>query len=117
MKKIILDTSFIVTCVNQKIDFKEELLLMGVKILIPKQVIVELEGLVKSNSDAEVALKIIKKNKFSLVDLHTKNVDEGIIKYAKENPEDLIATLDRDIIKKTDNLRVFLRQKKKLKIK
>ncbi len=57
MKKVILDTNFIVTCVKQKIDFFEDIKLQGIKILIPKQVIKETENLKTSN--AKLSLKIL----------------------------------------------------------
>ena len=57
MKQIILDSSFIITCIKQKIDFFEEL--VGEQIIIPKQVINEIKRL-----DNQLALKLLEKNKF-----------------------------------------------------
>ena len=48
MKYAILDTNFILTCVKQKIDFFEDIKLMGFQIVIPKQVINEIEKIPKS---------------------------------------------------------------------
>ena len=74
MRQVLLDTSFILSCVRNKIDFFEELL--EYQILIPKEVINELNGL-----EADLALKILTKYKksFKMVNLSTKNVDKGII--------------------------------------
>lgn len=116
MKKAILDTSFILSCVRNRIDFFEEIRLMGLKILIPKQVIVEIKGLAKSRDDAKISLKLLEKNKFSEVDLKNKNVDKGIINYEKKNPEIIVATLDREIKKKIKNQKLVIRGKKKLEV-
>lgn len=116
MKPVILDTSFIITCIKQKIDFREELNAIGLKPVFPKQVIDELKGLSKSNSNAQLALQIFSKYKFEIIDLGIKNVDNSIIQYAKHNEDVFIATLDREIIKKISNSRIIIRQKKKLEI-
>ena len=48
-----MDSSFILTCVRQKIDFFEEIELKGIQILIPKQVIREIKGIDTLNSNIE----------------------------------------------------------------
>jgi len=116
MKQIILDTNFILTCVKQKIDFFEEIQLMGMQISIPNQVIVEIEGLSKKNNNAKLSLKLLKKSKFKKIDLKTKDTDKGIIKFAKENPEVIIATLDRELKNKIKNPKLIIRGKKKLEV-
>ena len=116
MKTAILDTSFILTCVRNKIDFFEEIKFMGMKIEIPKQVIVEITGLSKSQGDAETALKLLNKNKFNKTDLKTKNVDEGLIKFAEKNKDVVVATLDREIKKRIKSPKLVIREKKKLEI-
>ncbi len=113
MKKVILDTSFILVCVKQKIDFFEELEGMGLRALIPKQVIVELEGVDKT----DLSLKIIKANKYNKIDLKTKNVDAGIIKYANKNLDIFVATLDKGIKKKIENSLVVIRERKRLEVR
>jgi rRNA-processing protein FCF1 len=112
MKKVILDTSFIVTCVKQKIDFFEELL--GTQILIPKQVIKELKGLDSSNS--RLALAILKKNKFHEIDLGKGKVDNLLINYSQDNKDVIVATLDREIKKQIKGQKMVIRGKKKLEI-
>ncbi len=116
MKKVILDTSFILTCVKQKIDFFKELKFMGLKVLIPEQVVGELGGIATSSSNAELALQILKKNKFEQVDLKTKDVDKGVIKFAEKNTDFFIATLDRELKKKTMNSKIVIREKKRLEV-
>ncbi|MEK6898429.1 MAG: PIN domain-containing protein [Nanoarchaeota archaeon] len=111
MKKILLDTNFILTCVKQKIDFFEELEMLGMKILIPDKVIKELRGLKK-----ELALKLLNANNFETFKLDGKNTDRAIINFADENPEIIIATLDREIKREIKNPKMVIRGKKKLGI-
>jgi rRNA-processing protein FCF1 len=111
MKSVVLDTNFILSCMKQKIDFFEELYLMGIQIIIPEQVINELEKLKQ-----EAALRLLEKNKFKKIALEGKIVDNSIINYAKENPSIIIATLDKEMQKKIKNRKMIIRNKKKLEI-
>jgi rRNA-processing protein FCF1 len=114
MKKVLLDTNFILTCVRQKIDLFEEIYLMGMQILIPEQVINEIERI--KNLNSQPALKLLEKNKFKKIDIGRGHVDKKIIQFAKENPDLTIATLDREIKNKTKNPKLIIRGKKKLEI-
>jgi len=114
MKPALLDTNFILTCVKQKIDFFEEIPLMGMQIVIPKQVINELKNL--KNSNSVLALKLLEKNKFKEVDIGKGHVDKKLIKFAKENSDAVVATLDREIKKKVKNQKLVIRSKKKLEV-
>lgn len=122
MKKVILDTNFILACVNQKIDFFEEIKFLGFKIIIPKPVIKELEGIAKSDKkyhskeDARLALKLLENNKFEKRGLDKGSVDAGIIKAAKADKELVLATLDRRINSIAKNHKLVIRGKKKLEI-
>jgi len=84
MKKAVLDTNFILTCVKQKIDFFDEIRFMGFEIVIPEEVIFELKKIQKSGSklhsrnNAQLALKILEKNQFKKMNLKTKKVDKGL---------------------------------------
>ena len=111
MKKVILDTSFILTCIKQKIDFFDYLEMQGFRILIPKEVIGEIEGLKE-----ELALKLLKAHKFKKISLDSKNVDKGIIDFAKKDSEVIIGTLDSEIKKKASNQKLVIREKKRLEI-
>lgn len=111
MKQVILDTSFIMTCVKQKIDFFEEIKFMGMEVLIPREVIEELK-----KKQAKTALKLIEKSSFKEISLGTKNVDNGIIKIAKENKEMIIATLDAEIKNSVRNHKLVIRGKKNLEV-
>jgi rRNA-processing protein FCF1 len=103
MEQVILDTNFILTAIRNKIDLFEELYFNGYKIIIPKQIINEIEKIkisvkkLKFRQEASLALTIIEKQEFKNIDLKGKNVDNAIINYAKENPGLIIATLDREI--------------------
>ncbi len=110
MKKAILDTSFILSCIKNKIDFFEDLKFKGFQAVIPHQVIKELKKL-----NAKLALKLLEKNRFKKIDLKQKNVDKGLIKIAKEK-DVIIATLDREIKKKIKSPKLIIRGKKKLEV-
>ncbi len=111
MRKVILDTSFILTAVKQKIDFFKELELEGMHIIIPGDVIRELKGL-----GAKLALKIVEANKFELLEEKGKDADPIIINFAKKNPRVIVATLDAGMKKKIKNRKLVIRQKKKIEI-
>ena len=98
---------------KQKIDFFEELYLMGIQILIPDNVITELKKLKKSSA---ITLLEKEEGKFKEIFLKGKIVDNSIINYAKENPDIIIATLDKDIQFKIRNRKMIIRGKKKLEI-
>ncbi len=114
MKRTILDTSFILTCVRQKIDFFEELGFLGLKPIVPEQVMEEIKSMKKS--EAETALKIIRDFKPETIDLKTKDVDKGLIKLVEDNKEMFIATLDREIKNNFKGRVILIRGKKKLEI-
>lgn len=122
MKQAILDTNFILSCIRNKIDFSEQIELMGMQILIPEEVIEELHKLTNSHQklhfkeDAKLALRLFEKSKFKKIRLNTKNVDKGIIRFAKESPDIIVSTLDREIKTKIKNPKLIIRGKKKLEI-
>jgi len=122
MKKVILDSSFILTCVKQKIDFFEEIKLMGISIIIPEQVIEEIKKVADSKKklhfreDAKLALKIIRKNKFKKIDLKSKYVDTGLIAFSQKNKDVLIATLDSELKRKIKSNKLVIREKKRLEV-
>ena len=121
MKPALLDTSFILTCIRNKIDFIEELTLQGSEVLIPKQVISEIERISTSKKklrfrdEAELALKLLENSIFKKIDLKTKNTDNGIVKYSKQH-NIIIATLDRELKRKVKGQKLVIRGKKKLEV-
>ena len=122
MKQVILDTNFILTCVKQKIDFFRDIPNTGLNILIPTQVIEEIKRVANSTKklrfrdDAKLAQVILEKNKFTEIDIRGKYVDKGLIKYAKDHPRLIVATLDKDIKNKVTNSKLVIRGKKKLEL-
>ena len=122
MKKIILDTSFILSAVREKIDFFSELTDLGFNIIIPKEVLLELNGIIlskqkeKFKNEAKISLNILKKEKFDFITLESRNVDLGIINLLKKNPSFFLASLDRGLNNKVKNRKVIIRARKKLEI-
>ena len=123
MKQVLLDTNFIMSCARQKIDIFHEIPFMGLEILIPKQVIDELKKLSKSKEsayvreDADLALKLINRNKFILMKLRRNDVDRGIIEFAEANPGAIIATLDKEMKERIKNQKMIIRGTKTLEIR
>ena len=111
MKKVILDTSFILSCVKQKIDFFEKIEHSGMRAVVPEQTIKELKGL-----GASTSLQILEKNNFDLVKVPGKNADTAIIKLAGEDPLAIVATLDQGLKKKIKNPKMIIRGKKKIEV-
>ena len=122
MKQVLLDTNFIISCARQKIDFLHEIPLMGLEILIPKQVFDELKQLSKSKEganireDADLALKLLNRNKFTLMKLRRNNVDAGIVEFANDNKDVIIATLDKELKNKIQNKKMVIKGLKTLEI-
>ncbi|MFC1682050.1 PIN domain-containing protein [Nanoarchaeota archaeon] len=124
MKKIIIDTNFILACLRQKIDFFEDLKFMGYKLIIPIQVKRELERITNSKQKqhhrefAKLGLVLLSKKKaeFESIDLESRYVDKGIRKFAKENSGVIVATLDRELKKSLENNKVVIKDRKKLEV-
>jgi rRNA-processing protein FCF1 len=122
MKKILLDTNFILSCIRNKIDFFEEIFFKGYNTMIPESVIEEIKSIknskkkLKFRREAEIALEVLSKNNFEKIILKGKNVDNSIINYAKENPQVIIATLDKDMQNKIINKKMVIRNQKKIEI-
>lgn len=120
-KKVLLDTSFILTAVRENIDFIEEITFLGLEIIVPEQVIDELKGIaksktLKSRSEAALALRIVDIPSLSRVALKGKNVDSGIVNFSKENPGAVIATMDKELKSRIKNQKLVVRAKKKLEL-
>ena len=122
MKKAVLDTNFILTCAKQKIDFLDEIKLMGMGILIPEEVFLEIKKIKSSGKklhfreNAKLALKILNKNKFKKIKLNTTDVDKGLVNFAEKNKDVIVATLDRELKEKIKKPKLVIRGKKKLEI-
>jgi rRNA-processing protein FCF1 len=122
MKQVLLDTNFIISCARQKIDFFEQIPLMGLEIIIPRQVFDEIEKLSKSRKSAlvreqaDLALKILNRNKFTMIKLRRNDVDKAIKEFADENKDVIIATLDKELKDKIKNQKMIIRGVKTLEI-
>lgn len=128
MKQVILDTNFILSCIRKKIDFFEEIELMGMQITIPEGAIEELRKISLSEKklhfreDSNLALRLLEKNKgkFKKIFFNEKKVDVGLIKFSRENKEVIIATLDKSLKnqlkEKSGNSVLMIRGQKKLEV-
>jgi len=121
MKYAVLDTSFILSCIRKKIDFFEKIPLMGMRIIIPLQVMDEIkkfsrQGRGSLKKDAKLTLMILENQDFKRVDLYNRVVDDGMIRLANENENYIIATLDREIKSRTKNQNLIIRGDKELEV-
>ena len=123
MKYAVLDTNFILSCIRKKIDFFDLIPQMGISVIIPTPVLKEIERITnhpKNNfffkEEAGLALKLFERKKFQKIGLDGKNVDFGIIKIGRDNPDYIIATLDKEIKNKVKNQKLVIRGEKRLEI-
>lgn len=105
MKKVILDTNFIVTCARQKIDFAAELrriLDFAFEICILDSSLKELEIVVerggKDAAAAKLAKVMLKAAGVKVLKAGQGKVDDMLVKFADEN--NLIATQDAGLKKR-----------------
>jgi rRNA-processing protein FCF1 len=100
--EVLLDTSFIVSCVKQKIAFVEQLRSLGLTPVVPREVIQELKDLAARDGvrredkvAVDVALAVLEKEKVKKGRLGSGKVDDGLI--AKGQEGIWIASLDKEI--------------------
>lgn len=104
--KVVLDSNFILGCMNKKIDFVEvadELFDENIEWLVLDSVEYELKGLskrkgvrIKDRQAAEIGLKYLA-GKFKLIELNKQgHVDDLIVDYCNDNGV-VLATLDKDL--------------------
>jgi len=119
MKTAVLDTNFILTCIKEKIDFIEGLQFQGFTLVVPEQVIGELEKLSKRkgavSSRAEFALRLLNSHNLKKIDLETRKVDFGLSRYSKNNLDSYIATIDSELKRKVKR-KIVIRGKNKLEV-
>lgn len=104
--KVILDSSFIISCVKRKIDFISELEEKGFEVLLAKEVLQELKDLRLNVSHDErkaidIAEEFFRKRKFKKIALGQDRVDVGLIHKGKSGY--YIATLDAAIKREVQN--------------
>ena len=104
--EVLLDSSFVISCLRRKIDFISELEQQGFTVLLPKEVFQELKDLKKKvshedKSAIEVAMKLFEGKKTKGISLGNTSVDQGLIEKAKKGY--YIATLDAAIKRQAKN--------------
>jgi rRNA-processing protein FCF1 len=107
--KVILDTNFLVYCAKNKLDYTEEISRLvneEIELVVPMQVVEELKKLRDDNfkkvsgkdkQACSLALQLLETNNVKQVNVEGKTVDEGIIALSKEDPKNIVATLDREM--------------------
>ena len=117
MKKIILDTNFLIYCAENKIDYVTEiarLMTEGYELFVPFQVVHELEDLYKKGkkfsdrSAAWIALKILRSNNVKTLTASGRTADEAILNLVRIGS--IIATLDLELRQKLAGTRVIVVQ-------
>lgn len=122
MKKAVLDTNFILNSVKQKIDFFDDIRVMGFEVVIPEEVLTEIERLAEkgkklhTRDNAKITLKVLENNDFKTMKLNSDNVDRALKELAKKNKNLIIATIDRDLKYKIKRPVMIIRGKKKLEV-
>lgn len=110
--EVLLDSSFIISCIMKKIDFLSQLEGMGFKIVVLREVIQEMKDLkFKRISHEEkvaidLALEMFASKKVKKTTIGEGRVDDLLIKKGKEGVH--IATLDNGIKRKVPNRIVIL---------
>jgi rRNA-processing protein FCF1 len=106
--EVILDSSFIISCIRKRIDFVAQLEEQGFKVRVPREVLQEMKDLKKSNRASrddriavDVALRMIEKRKVKKITFGDGKVDDYLIE--KGNEGHYIATLDSGIKNKIPN--------------
>ena len=114
--EVVLDSSFIVSCVKRKIDFVSELRALGFKVMLPREVMQEIKDLklkTKAREDklaVELALQILNENKdVKKMTIGHGKVDDELIKFGNKGA--YVATLDA-VIKRNVANRVVINNSK-----
>ena len=115
--KVLLDTSFVISCIRKRIDFLTQLEGQGFDLVLPREVLQELKDLKKKSSTSQedriaidVSFEMFEKKNFKKISLGGRNVDSGLIEKGKEGF--FIATLDAEIKKAVPKKIVIFNSKK-----
>jgi len=115
----ILDTSFIISCTRDRIDFILQLEMLGFNIVVPREVMQELRDIKERKGESradriaiDIALEMIQKKKLREVGFGGGKVDYELVKLGKKGA--YIATLDREIKRKVPNRIVIDSAKKRI---
>lgn len=98
--EVLLDSSFIVSCLKKNIDFLTQLEEQGFTVKLPHEVFEELKDLRLKSPRAEreaidIALTLFQTKSIKKIKLGKMRVDDGLIEKGKQGA--YIATLDREI--------------------
>ncbi len=103
--QVLLDSSFIISCVRERIDFLTQLQEQGFIPVVPREVLQEMKDLRLRNGVShedriaiDVAFEMFEKEKVKKTSIGSGKVDEGLIKKGKNGI--FVATLDKEIKKK-----------------
>ena len=104
--EVLLDSSFIISCMKRKIDFISQLEELGFRIVVPREVLQEMKDLRQKVTHDErtaidLGLKLIENRKVKKVGIGNGRVDEHLIKKGREGA--YIASLDNAIKKMIPN--------------
>jgi rRNA-processing protein FCF1 len=115
MKRIVLDTNFLISLAAFKIELDEieNLLVEQYELLTIDSVVRELKKI--NNKNAKLALKLIELKNIGILKIKERNVDRAILTLAGKDT--IIATNDVKLRKKLKNLgskTIYLRAKKHL---
>lgn len=116
---IAFDTNFLLYCIKQKIDFLQELdrlCSFAYKLVVPQQVMAELERIAETKSAkskdkkiAEIALqlldKLISEKQIRIKRIKASGADDALLKLDKKTY--VVATLDRGLRQKLKNAKLL----------
>jgi rRNA-processing protein FCF1 len=118
MIAVILDTNFVIYCAEKKLDYMAQissLMNEGYEVVVPKQVISELEDL-KQNAEkysdrtaVNLAMQILKFNKVKVVEARGRTADDAIANLSRFN---IVATLDEGLKKRVGRIIIISRDRK-----
>ena len=103
--QVLLDSSFIISCIRERIDFLSQLHEQGFVPVVPREILQEMKDLRTSDKlsredrlSIDLAFEMLEKNKVKKTTLGNGKMDELLIRKGKEGI--FIATLDNGIKKK-----------------
>jgi rRNA-processing protein FCF1 len=117
--EVLLDGSFIISCVKNRIDFLDQLKEQGFKPVVSREVLQEMKDVLKKSKTSHVdrvaikaALEIIQNRKVKKTSFGSGKVDDYLIERGKMGI--YVATLDRQIKRQIPNKVVIFSAKGKV---
>ncbi|MCD6371603.1 MAG: 30S processome protein Utp24 [Candidatus Aenigmarchaeota archaeon] len=117
--QILLDSSFLIDCIEFKVDFVEQLKekIGKFELLVTSSVLSELKRMAKTKPNARLVLLLLEKYKVKTIESEFKG-DESLLRKALELNA-FVATNDRELRKKLKSLSIktiYLRNRKIVEI-